>query len=125
MRKYLLLAALVLAGCASPAVRAPWRSYDGALKENQCHRYAVAAVEDLTLRGVTAFYVSYSWSNGNETGKHAVAIFQDEKGWFLLDNVMAWPLRVRGGTVLEMVKCYDSSAYCIWQSEILMPMNWF
>lgn len=45
MKKYLLLTALLLAGCASPTVRAPWRSYPGALRDQQCNRYAVAAQE--------------------------------------------------------------------------------
>lgn len=126
MRNYLLLAVLVLAGCSTPVTRAPWRSYPGALRDRQCNRYAIAAQEDLTLRGVEAFYVVYGWSNGNETGRHAVVIFQDAAGWWLVDNVAAWPMRIRGSTVMEMVKGFDSSAYIVWEaSGMPIPLDWF
>lgn len=121
MKKYLLLAVLVLAGCATPVTRAPWRSYPGALQPNQCDRYALAAYEDLTLRGVDAYYVVYGWNDGRRTGRHAVVIFQDAVGWWLVDNVAAWPVRLIGNTVLKMVKEIDVDA-CIVLKASGMPV---
>lgn len=126
MKKSLLLAALVLAGCASPTVRAPWRSYPGANIENACDRYARAAQEDLLLRGVDAYYVIYGWSSGGDYGRHAVVFFQNETGWYFTDNVSPWPIRARGHTVMEMVKRLDPNAYVIWETNGMpVPMDWF
>lgn len=127
MKKYLLLAVLVmLAGCAAPITKAPWRSYPGALRYNQCERYALAAYEDLTLRGVDAYYVIYGWSEGDDYGRHACVFFQDETGWFFLDNVSAWPIRATGDTVMKMVKKIDRNAYVMWEtSGMPIPADWF
>ena len=126
MKKLSLLLALLLAGCTGPSVRAPWRSYRGALVKDKCQPFAIDAQADLLCRGVNAFYVSYSWSTfGGETGRHAVVLFQSAGRWYLMDNTLYGPLRVRGETVLTLVKCYDHNAYIVWQSDIPMPLNWF
>lgn len=126
MKNYLLLAALVLAGCATPVTKAPWKSFPGARVEGACDRYAKAAQEDLTLRGVSAYYTVYSWSARGNTGRHACVLFSDESGWWLLDNIMAFPVRVRGETVMKMVKSYDSDAYIVWEtSDCPLPTDWF
>lgn len=126
MKKSLLLAVLLLAGCASPAVRAPWRAMPGAGVEGACERYARAAQEDLLLRGVSAYYTVYSWGARGSTGRHACVLFSDESGWWLTDNLMVFPVRVRGNTVMELIKSYDPDAYIVWQSEgCPLKLDWF
>lgn len=124
MRKLALFVALVLTGCANPTVKAPWRSFPGARVKDECAKYAKAAETELVKRGVPAYYTEYDWCSAGTTGCHAVTLFKDEKGWFLVDNVMAYPYRVKGRTVLEMLKTYDRDAYLVWTaSYIPVPLD--
>lgn len=117
MRKLALFVALVLTGCASPTVKAPWRTFPGARVQDECAKYAKAAESDLTQRGIPAFYTEYDWRSAGITGCHAVTLFKDEKNWWCVDNILAWPILVRGSTVLELIKSYDRAAYFVWQSD--------
>lgn len=111
------IALIILCSCVEHARLAKHIATEAPLigrgSQNECWRFALDLSCQLNSRRIPCWVVVYDWSSGLVTGRHAIAVYDDGRGYWAMDNLSESPRHLISSNAVAWAREY-SHAHTIW-----------